>query len=109
MQYIGLESSDTDPTAAETMVMHLEVLCAWLAGLDEIPEHHRALPWRGIVSLNARRFASFLESLKADWDLIQRLDSLPSRSALRTMTSWTTWQTVRELLVEAESHDCTAF
>ena len=103
--YVGVQNADNDATAAETMATHVQMLCNWLAGIDEVPEHHRSLPWRSVLCVNERRFPMFLETVRADWAFIQKLDVLHAKSPLRKMMLWTTWQPVREILVESEPLD----
>ena len=102
MLYIGISDPENDATQAEIMAMHVEMLCHWLAGMDEIPEHHRALPWRAVVCVHERRFASFLTSLRAEWELIQKIDKLEKKSSVYKQMVHTRWQPVREMLIEAE-------
>ncbi|CAE7781928.1 unnamed protein product [Symbiodinium sp. CCMP2592] len=91
------------------MQLHVSMLAEWLAGKGEIPDHHRSLPWRAIVSVNDKRFANFLQGLRTEWQFIQCLDRLPPKKALFKSMNWTRWPVVREMLTEAELPDSTLF
>ena len=109
MVYIGITDPENDPTMGDVMAMHVEMLCHWLAGLDEIPEHHRSLPWRSVVCVNERRFQSFLRSLEMEWKLVLKIDRLNPRSSLYKQMAHTRWQSVREIFIEAECLVCICF
>ncbi|OLP83426.1 hypothetical protein AK812_SmicGene35831 [Symbiodinium microadriaticum] len=103
--YINITEASHDETAAETMALHCEMLCHWLCRLHELADHHRVLPWKAILAVHSRRYATLLESLRLEWDLIQMLDQLSSKSKVFEAMSFTRWQPVREMLVQAESID----
>lgn len=64
------------------------------------------LPWKAILAVHSRRYATLLESLRLEWDLIQMLDQLSSKSKVFKAMSFTRWQSVREMLVQAEFLNC---
>ncbi|CAE7564402.1 unnamed protein product [Symbiodinium sp. CCMP2592] len=101
LQYIGV--SECNDESADTMEVHTAMLCAWLGRLVELADHHRCLPWRAILATNDRRFAALLDSLRREVEFVHELDKLSEKGQLYKYMSFTRWQCVRELLVEAES------